>query len=220
MDCRKNDFCRSLPDEVRTQLCAHCHRRLTRAGSIQLYSDFERHATLILDGAIKSSIYVGEDVLDYSEDVPTFHLGIPGRILATNMTFGRTEKMHYGNNGVEYLTDCCVATFEHEAMLELFETDNGFARSMALSMIRIMEDTCEIAAILRAQSVHLSVHHLTQLLLQHHIYLTQQQLADVINHDRASVSKALARVKSSDPDLFNAYLSNKGRAVEMFNPGD
>lgn len=217
-NCSENAFCSSLPPATRKKLCEGCHRSLIKAGSIQLYRDFERHAMLILDGALMSSIHVGEDVLDYSEDVPTFYLGVPGRMLATNVTFRRREKMYYGNNGMEYLTDCCIASFEHETIRELFFSSKDFAQCMALSMIRIMEDTCEMSAILRAQSVYLSVHHFMRYLAQFDLYLTQQQIADVLNCDRASVSKAVARLRKRSPALAQRYAHNKLRRIGALDP--
>lgn len=220
MDCTTNAFCGTLPAETRRQLCAKCNRRLLKARSFQLYRDFERDATLVLDGALTSSIHAGEDVLNYSKDVPAFYLAIPGRILATNVTFKRDEKMYYGENSMEYLTDCCIATFKHGAIEEFFYNNKDFARSMVLSMIRIMEDACEVSAILRAESTYASVHHMMRYLSGHRIYLTQQQIADIVNRDRASVSKAMSRVKDNSPRLYSEYLENKGRVVEMYNPAD
>lgn len=216
-DCSKNAFCVTLPEATRNELCKHCRRSLIKAGSIQLYRDFERHSTLILDGIIMSSIHTGEDVLDYSEDVPTFYLGIPGRVLATNVTFRREDKMYYGSNGMEYLTDCCIATFGHSVIQELFNTNHDFAQSMALSMIRIMEDSCSMAALLRAETVFTSVHYMVSYLSRLHVYLSQQQIADILGRDRASVSKAIARLRKDNPALMDTYLQNKTRKVEMMN---
>lgn len=218
MDCTKNDFCNSLPEGLRKELCSRCHRRLIKAGSIQLYSDFEQNAIMILDGAIMSSIHVGEDVLGYSAGAPTFFLGVPGRMLATNVTFRQETVMPYGYNGMDYLTDCCIASFEHEVIRDMFYTNNDFARSMAVSMIRIMEDSCEMSAILRAPNVYLAAYHLTRYLSLHKIYLTQQQIADITGHDRASISKAFVRIKENDGKLMSDYLMNKKRIVEMYNP--
>lgn len=189
-----------------------------KAGSFQLYRDFERHSTLILDGALMSSIYTGEDIINYSDDIPTFFLGIPGRILATNVTFRRHDKMYYGDNGMEYLTDCCIATFGHNVVHELFIANKDFTQSMALSMIRIMEDSCSVTAILRAESVFLSVFYLIEYLTLARVYLSQQQIANILGRDRASVSKALARIKIEKPALMEEYLINKTRKIEMLNP--
>lgn len=217
-NCSDNAFCASLPEKLRSDLCKKCIRRITKAGSFQLYRDFERHATLILDGALMSSIYVGDDVLDFSDDTPAFYLGLPGRILATNVTFRDTKKAYYGDNGVEYLTDCCIATFEHDFFREMFYSNSDFAHSLVLSMLRIMEDACEVSAILRAPTVLAATHHLILYLSFFDVYLTQQQIANITNHDRASISKAIKQIKKQNPELAQNYISNKGRKIEMLEP--
>lgn len=219
MDCSNNAFCSSLGPELCAELCRHCRRRLIKAGSIQIYEDFERRASLLIDGIVLISGHVGEDVVGYSDDVPTCYLGVPGRVLSTNVTFregGGTEA--YGYNSMEYLTDCCVAHFDHDVIRGLFEGETEFAHAMVLSALRIMEDGCMMTAILRANSVYLSVYHLMQYLTQQSVYLTQQQIANLINRDRASVSKAMSRVRREQPAAWEAYAANKGRAVAISNP--
>ncbi|MBR5260274.1 MAG: Crp/Fnr family transcriptional regulator [Eggerthellaceae bacterium] len=221
MNCSTNAFCSSLTPELRAELCKHCRRRLVKAGSIQIYEDFERRASLLIDGIVLISGHVGEDVVGYSDDVPTCYLGVPGRMLSTNVTFregGGTEA--YGYNSMEYLTDCCVAHFDHDVIRKLFENHVPFAHAMVLSALRIMEDGCMMTAILRANSVYLSVFHLVQYLAQQNDYLTQQQIANLINHDRASVSKAMTRIKKEQPATWEAYVANKGRTVTISNPNE
>lgn len=191
-----------------------------KAGSVQIYEDFERRASLLIDGIVLISGHVGEDVVGYSDEVPTCYLGVPGRVLSTNVTFrenGGTEE--YGYNSMEYLTDCCVAHFEHEAIRTLFAEENAFAHALMLSSLRIMEDGCMMTAILRANSVYLSVFHLVQYLAQQNVYLTQSQIANLLNHDRASISKAMSRIKREQGTIWNAYAANKGRIISISNPG-
>lgn len=220
MNCVENAFCSSISPALRSELCAHCRRQLVKAGSIQMYEDFERQASLIIDGVILISGHVGEDVVGYSDEPPTCYLGVPGRLLSTNVTFrdgGGTEA--YGYNSMEYLTDCCVAHIEHQVIRRLFDAFPEFARAAMLSSLRIMEDGCMMTAILRAGSVYLSVYHLVQYLAQQGAYLTQQQIADLISHDRASVSKAMGRIKDEQPSVWSEYMANKGRIVRMTHPG-
>lgn len=219
MNCSTNAFCASLPQHIRLELCKHCKRRLVKAGSIQLYEDFEDKASLLIDGIVLISGHVGEDVVGYSDDVPTCYLGVAGRVLSTNVTFrdvGGNEA--YGYNSMEYLTDCCVARFDHETIRTLFREHVEFAHSMMLSALHIMEDGCMMTAILRADSVYLSVYHLVQYLRQQNVYLTQVQIASLINHDRASVSKAMNRIKKEQPASWQAYHANKGRAISIVHP--
>ncbi len=219
MTCSSNAFCSSLPDHIRLDLCKHCKRRLVKAGSIQIYEDFEEKASLLIDGIVLISGHVGEDVVGYSDDVPTCYLGVAGRVLSTNVTFrdgGGDEA--YGYNSMEYLTDCCVAHFDHTVIRQLFREHDEFARSMMLSALRIMEDGCMMTAILRANSVYLSVYHLVQYLSQQNVYLSQMQIASLINHDRASVSKAMSRIKKEQPATWDVYHANKGRAISIAHP--
>lgn len=210
MKCSENAFCASLSDELRGKLCECCFRRLMKAGSVQIYADFERRASLLIDGAVLISGHVGEDVMGYSDEIPTCYLGVPGRVLSTNVTFregGGTEQ--YGYNAMEYLTDCCVAYFDHEVIRRLFAHDADFARAVLLSELRVMEDGCMMTAILRAESVYLSVYHLIRYLTQHRVYLAHRQIADLLGRDRTSVSKAMSRIKSEQSGVWEAYVSNK-----------
>lgn len=219
MNCSTNAFCSSLPQHIRLELCKHCKRRLVKAGSIELYEEFEHKSSLLLDGIVLISGHVGEDVLGYSDDVPTCYLGVAGRVLSTNVTFregGGSEA--YGYNSMEYLTDCCVARFDHDVIRGLFREHIEFAHAMMLSALRIMEDGCMMTAILRADSVYLSVYHLVQYLRQQNVYLTQVQIASLINHDRASVSKAMNRMKREQPTSWQAYMANKGRCISIAQP--
>lgn len=219
MNCSTNAFCASLPQHIRSELCTHCKRRLVKAGSIELYEEFESKSSLLIDGIVLISGHVGEDVVGYSDDVPTCYLGVAGRVLSTNVTFregGGSEA--YGYNSMEYLTDCCVARFDHDVIRRLFREHIEFAHAMMLSALRIMEDGCMMTAILRADSVYLSVYHLVQYLRQQSVYLTQIQIASLINHDRASVSKAMNRMKREQPASWQAYMANKGRRVSIAQP--
>lgn len=221
MNCSTNAFCSSLPAIIRQDLCRHCRRQLVKAGSIQIYEDFEEKASLLIDGIVLISGHVGEDVVGYSDDVPTCYLGVAGRMLSTNVTFregGGCEP--YGYNSMEYLTDCCVAHFDHEIIRRLFAEHTEFAQAMMLSALRIMEDGCTMTAILRADSVYLSVYHLVQYLNQQSTYLTQQQVANLINHDRASVSKAVSRMKREQPATWETYHANKGRRISISRPAE
>lgn len=216
MDCASNEFCASLDASTRERLCPHCRKRLMKAGSVQIYEDFEHEASLLTDGIVLISGYVGEDVLSASESVPTCYLGVPGRMLSTNVTFregGGQEA--YGYNSMEYLTDSCVAKFDHAVIRDLFASDEGFARALMLSGLRIMEDGCAMTAILRAGSVYLGVFHLVRYLSQQNAYLTQQQLAYLLNRDRTTVARSVSRVRKEHPDVWESYVLNKGRKVEL-----
>lgn len=216
MDCSCNEFCSSLTDATREKLCRHCRKRLMKAGSIQIYEDFEREASLLTDGIVLISGYVGEDVMDDGDSVPTCYLGVPGRMLSTNVTFregGGQEA--YGYNGMEYLVDSCVAKFDHDVIRELFDSDDDFAHAMMLSGLRIMEDGCAMTAILRADSVYLGVFHLVRYLTQQSAYLTQRQLANLLNRDRTTVARALSRIREEHPEAWTSYAANKGRKVNL-----
>lgn len=215
MGCTSNEFCGSLEAGTREKLCSHCRKRLMKAGSVQIYEDFEREASLLTDGIVLISGYVGEDVLSDCESVPTCYLGVPGRMLSTNVTFregGGQEA--YGYNSMEYLTDSCVAKFDHAVIRELFASDEGFARALMLSGLRIMEDGCAMTAILRAGSVYLGVFHLVRYLSQQNAFLTQQQLAQLLHRDRTTVARSVARIRKEHPGIWESYAFNRGRKVE------
>lgn len=218
MDCSQNAFCSSLSASTRKILCAHCYRKLAASGSIQHYNDFERHATLILDGLVSFTVESDEDTLIDSHFVPTFYLGVPGRMLATNITFFSKVHEEPHPNVTEFLTDCCVATFEHEFIRTLFNEDRDFSFTLAKTLVETIEDACTTSAILRTNNVYVSVYRLVKYLSGFRIYLTQQQIAKIINRDRASVSRAAARIKEAHGGVWGAYYGNKGRAIERGNP--
>jgi len=49
-------------------------------------------------------------------------------------------------------------------------------------------------------------------------YLTQQQLAEIMNRDRTSASKVISRIKQENPELWAAYASNKHRELTRPTP--
>ena len=217
-NCRDNSLCASLDSASRAKLCAACTRRLVKAGSIQFYNDFETSAVLVLDGAIMFSAHTGEDVLGLSEELPSFYVGMSGCLLGSNATFTPDVHHDYEGNTIEYLSDSCIASIRHYAVRELFRHDEGFAASIARSLVDIMEQACCMSALLRARSVYLAVSYLVTYLTASRIYLTQQQLADIIARDRASVSKAIGRIRRERPDMWAAYECNRGRIVELWQP--
>ena len=54
---------------------------------------------------------------------------------------------------------------------------------------------------------------LIEILVERHIYLPQTDLANLMNHERAAISKACKRIREENPQLWEAYLQNKGKPV-------
>ena len=150
ISCSQNPFCSSLTDSVRKKLCTGCRQRLSRAGSTQLYDDFSKEVTLILDGAIYGASPISEADIGETEFLPLFVLCLPGRPLSLDAAF-RDEcgfaDIPHGFNEVLCLTDCRIASFSHELFRSLFESDSAFASALMRAATGLMMDISQISAI-------------------------------------------------------------------------
>lgn len=221
LDCSKNMFCASMPDDTRAKLCAGCHRRLSKAGSMRLYENFGREVSVILDGAICGSSLVDENAIDNNPTLPLFALCLPGRPLSLDFTFFGKELvgvLTYTYNDMVCLTDCCIATFDHGLFRELFDTDRAFALSLMRAAMNLMGDISQFAALERADSVYTKVNLLMQKLMEFDLYLSRSDISSVLACNRTSVSRAFARIAKERPEFFARYSANKNRPTEYFRP--
>ncbi|MGN0059909.1 MAG: Crp/Fnr family transcriptional regulator [Coriobacteriales bacterium] len=220
MDCSRNNFCSTLPDESRQKLCAKCRRRLFKAHSMQMLDDVNQSCMLILDGALVTTTDLGQTSLDHESELPVLYLGLPGRLLNLDITFKYEElvsSLMYVN--YHYLADTWVATFSHHVIRELCDADEEFRHAVYRNMTALMRDLCQTTALFRSNYLHFGVRHLVQMLVGAGVFLTQQQIADVMNRDRTSVSKAFTQLKKEHPDIWKAYQANKGRVPTTPYPG-
>lgn len=221
MDCTRNAFCKTLPPESRKKLCASCRKRFFKAGSIQLRDDFPHSGMLLLDGIVVSTTNLGEDVVNHETDVPALYLGFPGHIVGFEIVFGfKNLNGAFEYLDLEYLTDSWVATFSHEAILELYEKDLAFRHSIGMGLLQLATDALQCVALFRANYTYLGLYHLLKMLAFHGQFLTQQQLAAILNHDRTSISKAISRIKKEYPEVWEAYAQNKNRVLSRPVPRD
>lgn len=213
MPCSQNNFCSSLPDKTRTALCQSCRKCMFKAGSIQTRGDFSQNCMLILDGASCSVEGLDSASFGHSDDEPVLFLALPGRAINLDVTFGFTEMQDaYEYSNFIYLTDTWVASFNHQAIRDLFDADKDFQMALIRNMVRVQSDACRFTALFRANFTFHGVFHLMKLLTEHSIYLTQQDMGRLMNRDRTSISKAVNRLRDENPSLWEAYLKNKGRA--------
>lgn len=219
LDCSKNSFCASLPDSTRAKLCAQCHRHLSKAGSMRLYENFGREVSVILDGVMSSSSFVGEDDIAASPIPPVFALFLPGRPISLDVTFyGREQvgELPYNYNDIVCLTDCCIATFDHELFRTLYAEDRDFAWTLAQASMSLIGDVTQFAALMRADSVYTKVNLLMQKLLEFDLYLSRKDMAATLACNRSSVSRAWERTEAERPEFFAQYRANKNRPAEFF----
>lgn len=218
LDCSANAFCASLPADVRAKLCEGCRRRLSKAGSLRLYDNFNRDVSIILDGVMSGSSFTGERDLDSVSVLPLFSLCLPGRPLSLDVTFfgeQTVDAMPYSYNDMTCLTDCCIATIDHELVRRLFEEDAEFRWCLAQAMMNLMGDGLQFCAIMRAGSVYAQVNLLMQKLMEFNLYLSRHDVATVLACNRTSVSRAFARAERERPDFFSRYTANKNRPITL-----
>ena len=221
MDCSKNDFCKSLPVETRRKLCAKCRRRFFKAQSMQMGDDCNQSCMLVLDGAFVTTTDLGYGSIDHENDLPMLYLGIPGRLLNLGTTFQYDElDPSIGYINYHYLTDPWVASFSHHVIRELCDEDETFRHAVYRNMVALIADLCQTSALFRSNYLHFGVLHLVSMLEKAHVFLTQQQLATLLNRDRTSISKAFSLLKKEHPDVWEAYMANKGRVLSQPYPGN
>lgn len=210
MDCQSNRFCRSLDAETREQLCRHCTIRPFKKGQIVYRSDLEQYVALIVDGVMTTQHDFGVDSLE-EDDCPAFFINTNGLILGGDSLFNdepikRYEYIHY-----IWLSDGVFARFDRAVVRDLFERNVGFARALYQNIVTAAGEACEFAAVLRAPSVDASIQYLLGYAARKGFKLTQQQMAGITGHSRVSVTKALARIKSSNPKLWSLYEASSTR---------
>lgn len=213
MDCSQNDFCKSLSVETRRKLCSKCKRKFFKAQSMQMGNDCSQSCMLVLDGAFTTTTDLGHGFIDHENELPMLYLGLPGRLLNLSVTFKYDElNSSIGYIDYHYLADTWTASFSHHMIRTLCDEDEAFRHAVYRNMVALIADVCQISALFRPNYLHYGVFHLVSMLEKAHVFLTQQQLATLLNRDRTSISKVFATLKKEHPDLLRAYMSNKNRA--------
>lgn len=209
MDCRMNLFCRSLDDTERAALCDRCVKRKLTAGSTLLYEDYALKTNLVLSGALVTNTSFGNGIIFRPVDTPAFFLLTRGLIFPTDSFLVRQVPSQYAYNSLVCLTDCELARFDHDYILSRFKESFSFARSLYLNQNKTAEHASIFSATLRSYDVYESVRNFLEFLVGKGITLSHQQIADITNHNRVSVTKAISRIKKDDPDLWARYAQNE-----------
>lgn len=217
MFCSDNDFCHSLSAETRKKLCSGCRRRLLRAGSLEVFEQVVDKTFIILDGVCVSSMSDSQNRPAQS-NLPLYSFCMPGRVLSQDILLGLQDNPEMPYISMDSLTDCCIATFEHAFVFEMYETDPAFARKVNESAVHIMFDLSKYAGIMRAEGAYAKTVFLMRHLLEHQLYLQNHHLADVLSCNRTTISRMVTRVKQELPDLWKAYRINKHRSIEILHP--
>lgn len=214
MNCQDNDFCRSLQPETRALLCKGCEKRFEKAGSFQQWDSSRTLAMLILDGAICTSTKFDHADIDHSIDTPSLAICLPGYVI-TNFGFHGLTRTEYDYQNLRHITDTWVARFDSRTARELYATNLDFVRAYTKSLLVEMETSTKTTAFIRANYTYYGVYHFMKMFEAHGLFVSQQELADIMNCNRSSISKAMKRIREEDPALWQAYFANKGRAVRM-----
>ena len=177
VDCTKNAFCNQLPPESREKLCANCRRRFFKARSIQMRYDYLQNCMMLLDGCLTTSLDLGASSIDHNAESPALYVGFPGRLLNLDVTFGfedLQDRFEYAE--YDYLTDTWVASFSHHTIRTLCNTDSDFRLALLRNMTLNETDCCQLMALFRPGYTYYGVRHLTEMLANNRVYLSQQQL--------------------------------------------
>ncbi len=168
---------------------------------------------IIIDGLMLTDSNLGNGVINHGKDAPFVSLSLPGRMLFVG-EFGGPKPDSYAYNHIHFPVDSWVALFAAKDVSELFAEEPEFASAIARSLATLVMDQCELAGIVRANYAYYGVLHLMKKLLTYRLFITQQQVADLMGLGRSTISKAFARLKQEEPELYSAYHANKGRKVQ------
>lgn len=216
MLCENNIFCSSLSPDTRDELCRHCSKRTVTAGSMLLSEDSSLKTNLIISGAMVTSTDFSDDVIQEPYDVPSFFLVTQGILFPIEAVFLRKIPDQFSYSSLVCLTDCTIARFNHDVILNMFNSDPAFARSVLLNHMMISAHACMFAATLRSYDVYQSVKWLLHFLSDKGVVLTHQQIADITTHNRTSVTKAIGAIKQREPELWNRYRNANEQQKGLF----
>lgn len=172
---------------------------------------------VVLDGVVASSSRP-HGAFPFDDELPHYSLCMPGRVLSQDVLFGMNEGNPLSYISMDFLTDCCMATFDHRFFLGLYEADAAFGRKVNESAVMIMFDQTKYAGIMRSEGAYAKVVLLLKALASCRVCLPERHIADILACDRTTVSRAGARIRREFPDLWERYLANKNRRVEMLYP--
>jgi CRP-like cAMP-binding protein len=172
---------------------------------------FGTNTKLIIDGAFATvAARQTRSEARYDEQ---FGLSLPGSIFYYPGVVAPEFLREFESNSVVCLTDVWLAGFSSNLIQELFYSDRAFARAYLLQLAAASTLSSQIAAICRSRFVDWSVGYLVRILLRPRIYLNQTRMAELLNFNRASVSRAMALLARQEPQLYAAYAANKGRRI-------
>ena len=212
-----NGFCATLRESDRAILCANCVRR-----------DIVRGATLFKQESTQS-IYVlveGLLVADTPFDQASYFEGSrPGMgIMARGSVFscdllcaseGPDTYPYYlehkDTNAVAY-SNSVLGRWPLPAVKKLFGTSIDFANKLFCKNIEMFGLTCEFASALRPGNAEDSIKYLLCFGKTYGIELTHQQIADLTQRNRATVSRIMADLPRKDPEFIRQLetIARKG----------
>lgn len=191
------------------------------AKSMQMRDDYLQDCMLILDGLFTSTTDLGHGALDHSKEVPVLYVGLPGRLLNLDVTFGFSDmEVAYAYVDFEYLTDTWAASFSHHVIRRLCDEDIDFRHAVMRNMVQVESDICQLAALFRSNYTYYGIYHFMEHMTKYGLWVSQEQLGKIMNHDRTSISKAVSRIRKEHPGIWERYNENKGRVPTRPIPGE
>lgn len=150
--------------------------------------DCIRSCALVLDGLLLGSLDFGLSEIHHQVDSPPLYLGLPGRLILPETSMDPdSQSVQFAYNNWHCPVDTWVATFSWKAIPGLFRTDGDYALALLGSATLIQADMCTLAALLRSDYTCLGLAHLLEMLCRSNAYLTQADLALLMNHDRTAI---------------------------------
>jgi CRP-like cAMP-binding protein len=199
MQCEDNRFCRLLTPAARDALCASCAIRNVRKGSQKSYDDEVRSVKILLEGAIL------EEGSEAGSEYADVFLMLPGHVSGFEETFFYEAGVKNRPSHITFLTDCRIASFNHSVVRKLFNNDKGFRQAIINALFQSVQDSTRFASILRNNYIYESVRRLVRLLIYYNVHLTQQQIGNILCHDRTSIATAMGKLEQAEPELMLAY---------------
>ena len=219
MGCEANAFCSSLEPDLRKCLCAVCHRELRKAGSIENYEETRKRAFVIIDGLmIGRSFGDRRSIRPSGATLSRTVIVAPGYLAGFRGVFAHEDDDVFASSFIKCVTDCCVARFEQSDLESLFRASPAFQKAAAESMFDLTVVMSLYLGMALEPMMNLKIEQAMAFLLRDQLFVSEKTLAEMFACSRTTVSRAFGVIAERNPELMEAYRSNKLRRVKMQDP--
>ena len=202
-----NDYCATLPEELRVRMCEHCHIREYPKGTVFPVTKWRDRLAVLARGITMLGQFPD---LERPTACRTAGIATTGTILSLGglithencpRDLAELDAYRMGEENI-CLLDTAVAVFDVEFVEELYRTDIAFVRSLLANTSWM----CGIEGELfhREQgSARSSVRYVVHLCKRKGLpQLTHAQIALICNRSRPVVTQELHRLLVEEPELF------------------